>query len=107
MTTPTTGPVDKAKATAIARKTIATVPPYSPDLALQEEKTLAREFGWVFFYTTRKFLETKDPQHEMPGNGPLVVLKEDGSVHQLGTSLPPEVGIALFEEEWRKARRPH
>lgn len=102
--TPPTGPVDKAQATAIARRTIATSPPHSPGLVLEEEKTVEREFGWIFFYTTRKFLETRDKKHLMPGNAPLVVLKEDGSTHYLGTSLPPPKGIELFEKGWREKR---
>lgn len=104
MKTPPTGPVDKAQATAIARRTIATSPPHSPGLVLEEEKTVEREFGWIFFYTTRKFLETRDKKHLMPGNAPLVVLKEDGSTHYLGTSLPPPKGIELFEKGWREKR---
>jgi hypothetical protein len=81
--------------TAIARRTIATSHPHSPGLVLEEEKTVEREFGWVFFYTTRKFLETRDKKHLMPGNAPLVVLKEDGSTHYLGTSLAPPKNYAL------------
>ena len=106
MTTHSPGPIDKAQATAIARKTIATVPPHSPDLVLQEDRTVERDFGWVFFYTTRKFLETRDKKHLMPGDAPLVVLREDGSTRHLGTSVPPKRAIELFEAEWRANRRP-
>lgn len=98
------GPIDKAQATAIAKKTIATVPPHSPNLVVQEEKTVERAFGWVFFYTTRKFLETGDKKYIMPGNAPLVVMKADGSTHHLGTSLPPSVGMEQFEKRWREGR---
>jgi hypothetical protein len=106
MTTPPTRPIDKAQATAIARKTIATVPPHSPDLVLQEDRTVERDFGWVFFYTTRKFLETGDKKYLMPGDAPVVVLREDGSTRYLGTSVPPKRAIELFEAEWRANQHP-
>lgn len=99
-------PLDRAQATEIARRTIAAAPD-GPELALMEEKTVEREFGWVFFYTTKRYLETKDPNHLKPGNAPLVVERADGRTEYLGTSVPPPVAIDLHEARWRErqARR--
>lgn len=105
MTIKTRGPIDKAQAAAIARQTIAASSTPGHEMVIQEEKTVERDFGWVFFYTTRKFLETKDKKYLAPGNAPLVVEREDGSTHYLGTSLPPSRAIERFEQSWRKQHR--
>ncbi len=99
-------PLDRARATEIARRTIAAAEDGS-ELALMEEKTVEREFGWVFFYTTKRYLQTRDPNHLKPGNAPLVVERADGRTDYLGTSVPPPVAIELYEARWRErqARR--
>lgn len=98
---PKDAPIDRARATEIARRTIAAAED-GPELALMEEKTVEREFGWVFFYTTKKFLRTKDPNHVKPGNAPLVVERADGRTEYLGTSIPPPVAVDLYEKGWRE-----
>lgn len=65
-------------------------------------ETQERDFGWVFLYTTRRYVETRDPSTLVPGSGPVVVLR-DGEIMPLTTSAPPDLAIATFEEEWRKA----
>ena len=100
------GPIDKAQAIAIARQTIAKASTHDHDMVIQEKKTEERDFGWVFFYTTRKFLETGDKKYLVPGNAPLVVEREDGSTHFLGTSLPPNRAIERFEQAWRERHGP-
>jgi hypothetical protein len=44
--------------------------------------TLERDFGWVFFYGP------SDPSTAVAGNAPLIVDREDGSVHVTGTAFP-------------------
>lgn len=95
------GPIDRATATDIARRTIAAEPD-GPELVVMEERTVERAFGWVFFYTTKKYLQTKDPNHAKPGTAPLVVEREDGRTEFLATSVPPAVAIEVWEEQWRK-----
>jgi len=51
---------------------------------------IARDIGWVFFYNTRAFAETRDPRFGMYGNAPIIVDKENGSLHYTGTALPIE-----------------
>ncbi|KAA2243182.1 hypothetical protein F0L74_11750 [Chitinophaga agrisoli] len=47
------------------------------------------EYGWIFFYQNKKYLETGDEMHLLGGNGPIVVNKFDGSIFKLGTARKP------------------
>jgi hypothetical protein len=92
--------LNKQDAQAIAEKVLHGFKP-SADFVIVEGDTLERDFGWVFFYSTRRYLETKDPNELVPGAGPLVVLRKDGSTRFLSTSVPPKVAVEVFEKNWR------
>ena len=57
-------------------------------LALLDEYTLEKPYGWVFFYNTRAFAETHDSTLALTGNAPFLVERENGTVHVLGTTQP-------------------
>jgi hypothetical protein len=88
--------IDRATATAIARDAVAALKSTHP-LALQEDRTLERPFGWVFFYTTREHLATGDWRKAAPGVAPLIIDRRDGSVHSTGTRHPVEYYIQEYE----------
>ncbi|MGR3794835.1 YrhB domain-containing protein [Vannielia sp. SX4] len=67
------------------------------DFVIEDDRTMERTYGWIFFYNTRAFLASGDPMDTMPGTGPIVVL-HDGSVVPMPTSMPPEQAILRFEE---------
>jgi|HubBroStandDraft_6_1064221.scaffolds.fasta_scaffold37601_3 hypothetical protein len=96
-------PITKDQALEIARKTIATLKP-GTDLVILEDKTVEKDFGWVFFYTTKKYLQTHNRSDLLPGNSPLVVERSDASTHLLSTSLPPNKAIEEYESAWRKRK---
>lgn len=62
--------------------------------------SIEKDIGWIFFYNTKAFLETNDPKYELFGNAPIIVDKEDGSLHYTGTGLPFEE----YVEEFRKKK---
>lgn len=66
-------------------------------LALQEKCTIERRFGWVFFYQSKRYLESGDIRDALAGNAPIVVTKSDGRVHVTGTSSPLEQYLQKFE----------
>jgi Immunity protein 35 len=103
MTEKSAGPITKDRALDIARRTIATLKP-GTELVILEDKTVEKDFGWVFFYTTKKYLESHNSRDLLPGNSPLVVERADGSTHFLSTSLPPNRAIEEFESSWRKKK---
>ncbi len=72
------------------------------NFVILEDKTIERDFGWVFFYVTKEYLETMNPKFLVPGTAPVVVHKKDGSVLHLPTSLPPMRAIEEYEKEWNR-----
>ncbi len=69
-------------------------------MAIVKDQTLEYEFGWVFIYVPRKYLETNDPQYAVPGNGPLVV-NRDGSIALLSTARPVRAEAEAYLAEWK------
>jgi hypothetical protein len=67
-------------------------------LVILEEKTVEKEYGWIFFYDSLKSMEGDD-RYLIAGNGPLIVDKNDGSVHLLPTVPPLEDWIARYEAQ--------
>ena len=64
-----------------------------------EERTIAKPYGWIFFYNGKLFIETTDIMHAIAGNGPIVILAETGETILLGTARRPAEEIARFEHE--------
>ena len=67
------------------------------ELMLNEEATLERDFGWLFFYNTRSFIENGQFSDCLAGNAPIIVDRSDGKVHVTGTAYPIEHYIEEFE----------
>lgn len=91
--------VTKARALEIARKTVADLKPEASFVVLEKE-TVEKPFGWVFFYEPRA--AATDPTAVVPGAGPLVVHRHDGSTAFLSSSVPPDAAIAEYEKVWAK-----
>jgi len=66
-------------------------------LAIIEDATIADDFGWVFFYQSRAYVDTKDPLRGLVGNAPVIISKSDGSLHVTGTAEPVETYIENFK----------
>jgi hypothetical protein len=64
-----------------------------------DEATIETSWGWVFFYQSRRFLETGDPSWCLVGNAPVIVDAETGAVTITGTAFPVEAYIAEYERE--------
>ena len=74
------------------------------------EYTIAKPYGWVFFYQSRKYVETRNPDERLVGNPPFLVDRFDGQIRQKGrglieafltdyeAALPPERLLAPVEE---------
>ncbi len=67
------------------------------ELGLVEEATIEGDFGWVFFWTTRAYLETEDDRDALVGNAPILISRRDGSLHETGTAYPIEFFIENFK----------
>lgn len=56
-----------------------------------------RSYGWVFYYQPKKFIETGEIQYSILGNSPILILKEDGSMYDLGTHRSIESALQDYE----------
>ena len=68
------------------------------ELALVDASTLERDFGWVFFYDSKRHIETGDFRDAIAGNAPIVVTKMDGCIHETGTAHPLDYYLCEFIE---------
>jgi hypothetical protein len=64
--------------------------------SIVDARTIVTEYGWIFFWNTKKFIETRDIKTSIPGAGPIVVTKK-GEVEFLRTNVPPVEAIAEYE----------
>ena len=67
--------------------------------------TIARPYGWVFFYQSSQFL--RDPTNTsaaLTGNGPILIDRVDGEVRVLGTAHPTEWYLSEYEQLLPAAR---
>jgi len=94
-------PISRAHAEQIARNYVAGISK-EHDFVIMDDRTVEKPFGWVFFYTTRRYLQTRDPNDLVPDSAPLVVLRADGSLDHLSTSVPPARAIEVYEKYWRE-----
>jgi len=69
------------------------------DLEILTVNSLKADLGWVFFYSSKEFVETRNPLEGMAGNAPLVYEKKSGELHVTGTSEPIESYIEKFVED--------
>jgi hypothetical protein len=68
-------------------------------LVVIDESTLERDWGWVFFYTSERYLKTGDISDAVAGNAPYIVNRHTGEVRVTGTAQPIEHYIDEYERE--------
>ena len=62
-----------------------------------DELTIEKDFGWGFFYNSRKFVKTEEFSYMILGNAPIIVNKFDSSLHHTGTTYATEHYITEYE----------
>lgn len=70
------------------------------EMTVQPELTQEFEFGFVFYYVPKKFIETRNPRDLIPGISPLVVDRRDRKAHPLSSELDGERAIEAYKENW-------
>jgi hypothetical protein len=68
-------------------------------LIIIDKQTIEKEYAWIFFYTSKKFFETKDIMFALGGNGPLFISKLNGQISRYRTGLSVDEMIDQYEEE--------
>jgi ribosomal protein L7/L12 len=67
------------------------------DCALMEESTQEFDFGWAFFYQSKKYIESRDFKDMYVGQGPVIVDKHSGEFFETGSSKSTEDYLDAFK----------
>lgn len=67
------------------------------DVIMVTEATLDKPYGSIFFYTSKKYYETKDDKYSVAGNAPFLVEKKTGKIIIFGTARPKKYYIEEYE----------
>ena len=70
-----------------------------PELRILDEHTIETDFGWVFFWQSQRFLDSRNSSDQLAGNAPLIVDRCDGALQITGTALPIEHYIQQYRQE--------
>ena len=68
------------------------------DIVIVDDLTIEEDFGWVFFYNSKEFIETGNLSYALVGNAPVIINKYDGTLHETGTASQ----IGHYIEEYKK-----
>src|SRR5215467_2416646 len=61
------------------------------------EATIAKPYGWIFFYQSNEFLDNGDPRAMLVGNAPIIVDRNTSELRVTGTARPLEEYLAKYE----------
>jgi hypothetical protein len=67
-----------------------------------DNATREENFGWLFFWTSKKYYETKDIRHALGGNGPVVIRRDTKDSFFLATCYSIDRQI----EDMRQGKEP-
>ncbi len=59
--------------------------------------------GWLFCFDSKEYVETGNFSAQLAGNGPLLIDKDTGALHILGTARPPREYLDEYSQ--RKQRK--
>ena len=65
---------------------------------IMREETIAKPYGWIFFYQSNEFLDTRDPLYLLGGNSPIIVNRYSLELRVTGTALPLEHYLGEYEK---------
>ena len=81
----------KGEALEIVRRQIPS------DCDVMEDATIERHYGWVFFYQTKRFIETRDFLDGLIGSGGILVENNGGRCVQFGSGHSTDVSLKIYE----------
>ena len=94
---------DKSEAEDLVSKRLEKMGPPGDQFVIVKEKTIEKSFVWIFFYNSKKFLETGSTIYLIAGNGPVFVNKMTGEIDFFGSAPPLDVILANHQKNWRRA----
>jgi len=88
------------EAKKIAEGHLAKMVGSSEAILIVDDSTIETDFGWIFIWNSRRYLESGDFRDALLGNVPLIVDRANGSVHETCTFL----SIGEIIDRYRKVR---
>jgi hypothetical protein len=85
--------VDEAKILALRIASATGGPP----IAIVDENTIERSFGWVFHYQSQAYLESRNIMYRLGGNGPIFVNRDTGRVSFGAGGIKTQLLIEAYE----------
>jgi len=92
--------ITKAKALSTISDELQKKSPADNPFVVVDSATIERPFGWVFFYNSKKFVETGVNKYRLAGNGPVVVNKRSGKVEFFGSNRPVQQIIDEYDRKF-------
>jgi hypothetical protein len=77
--------------------------PDEEELVILDDLTIEKPWGWVFFYNSRRFAESRDFMDSLLGNAPYIVNRHTGELFVTGTAYE----IEYYIERYEKTGDPH
>jgi hypothetical protein len=71
--------------------------PPDDEIIIIDEATIEKPWGWVFFFSSKKWMETNDTKYAIAGNAPIIVEKATGKLITTGTARETEYYIENYE----------
>ncbi len=96
----------KSESVELVLKRLVEMDPRGEACVIADEGTIEKPYGWVFFYNTKKYLETKQVRYALAGNGPVIVNKHTGTVDFFGTNKPPLEIVTEYEQKLVGGNKP-
>jgi hypothetical protein len=97
--------LSKAQALELVSRRLRIISTPEEPFVVIHSLTIEKSYGWVFFYNTKRFVETGLNQHRLTGNGPIIVNKHDGSIQCHGSSIPELACLAEYERKHTEPRK--
>jgi hypothetical protein len=69
---------------------------------IMEDHIVEREYGWVIFSQTKKYIESQDPLDMAVGSGGTLVEKESGCCIEFGSAYSTETNLEIYEKGYLK-----
>lgn len=71
---------------------------YNPiDCAILENETIEKDWGWIFFYQSKVYIESGDFRDMLGGNAPIFIDKKTGKLSYAGTAFGIDHYIKEYE----------
>jgi hypothetical protein len=82
---------------AVLKHLKAKYPIADDDLVILDDRTRATDYGWVFFFNSRRFIETRNVLYALGGNGPVVFERDTAAIIELPSHSPPDEALRQYE----------